>query len=144
MESSNQSNNNNNDSYNITLKLINFNSSNSDGLQQHNNSDETTIYNAFKISSMSSMPINDLNVLEASLKRTQALSNLNNMNDNNYNDDEISIDSKLDTPTTITIDLDSLKSADYIEENKVIMEGIHFRAAELSKLIQLLIESFGN
>ncbi len=32
---------------------------------------------------------------------------------------------------------------DYIEENKVIIPGIHVRAAKLSKLIEILIESFG-
>ena len=55
----------------------------------------------------------------------------NNKINNNVKSDE----SHLDNSSSFTID--------YIQENKTIINGIHVRAAKLSKLIEILIESFG-
>jgi hypothetical protein len=100
------------------------------------NNDETNHYSS-SCSSISSLVTNTETLRESpSLKRTPAISDLHNMNE--------------DSPVTCK----SLKSEDsienhsvsddYIEETKVIIPGIKVRAAKITKLVEILIESFGN
>ena len=83
--------------------------------------------------------------VQITLKRTQAIPDLHSMNDYSespLNETSSSPSTKLDTP--IVDSLPSSKSIDFIEENKVLMDGINVRAADLAKLIQFLIDSFGS
>ena len=142
IDQTSNSNNINNNNKSIEAKISNANnfkqslSSTSDGTNENNIEDE---------SSMLTVVIKDSQATPVSLKRTQAITDLHKMN-TDYSNELVdnSIDSKddsLDTPTTQ--DSQTSKSIDYIEENKVLMEGINIRAATLPKLLEILIESFG-
>ena len=121
----------NNKNTNANLK-VSF-SSNSDG-NEHTDETKSSIS---KITSMLSVQMQQKEPI--CLKRAQAISDLHSMNE--YSDlIDIANDSKLDTPT---IDSQS-KSIDFIEENKVLLDGVNVRAADLPRLLQILIDSFGN
>lgn len=121
----------NNKNTNANLK-VSF-SSNSDG-NEHTDETNSSIS---KITSMLSVQMQQKEPI--CLKRAQAISDLHSMNE--YSDlIDIANDSKLDTPT---IDSQS-KSIDFIEENKVLLDGVNVRAADLPRLLQILIDSFGN
>lgn len=98
--------------------------------------DETNHYSS-SCSSISSLVTTTETLRDSpSLKRTPAISDLHNMNE--------------DSPVTCkslksedSIDNHSV-SDDYIEETKVIIPGIKVRAAKITKLVEILIESFGN
>ena len=84
-------------------------------------------------------------VVHVSLKRNQAIPDLHNMNDLSesciLNDTSNASSSKLATP--VIDNMPTSKTINYIEESKVLMEGINVRAADLTKLVQILIDSFG-
>jgi hypothetical protein len=75
------------------------------------------------------------------LKRATKTSICDDLNMANYNSscDNQNRNSKIDESNLESSSL----SIDYIEENKIIINGINVRAAKLSKLIEILIESFG-
>lgn len=119
-------------------------SSTSDGTSETTLGEESTVS---KMSSMLTVSVKDssLSSQTASLKRTQAITDLHNMNEYNHVLIDITSDTKEESQLdTSTIDSHSSnKSIEYIEESKVLMEGIHVRAACLPKLLQILIDSFG-
>jgi len=90
-----------------------------------------------------------------SLKRTQAIPDLHNMDDFSpvtFESSTLGALNKLllQSPPQLFVDDNNLSEVeqqpnsklDYIEETKVIVPGIKVRAAKLSKLIEILIESF--
>jgi hypothetical protein len=83
--------------------------------------------------------------VQVSLKRAQGIPDLHNMNTLSdsciLNDTSNESSSKLDNP--ITDNMSSSKSINYIEESKILMDGINVRAADLTNLVQILIDSFG-
>jgi hypothetical protein len=101
----------------------------------YNDQANTSLYSSS--SSTSSVPA----VKESPpLRRTQAIPDLHIMDDFSPVTFETQLNLK---PDDNTISEDQSK-VDYIEENKVIIPGIKVRAAKLPKLIQILVESFGN
>jgi hypothetical protein len=74
------------------------------------------------------------------LKRANKTTICDDINMANYSScDNQNRNSKIDESNLESSSL----SIDYIEENKTIINGINVRAAKLSKLIEILIESFG-
>ena len=75
---------------------------------------------------------------QLTLKRTQAIPDLHNMDDYSPVTFDSTFHLKSDSDP-----IEDHSKLDMIEESKVIIPGIKVRAAKLNKLVDILIESFG-
>ncbi len=80
------------------------------------------------------MPVTFLTALEEATTNNDMKETLNDCN----------IDEKLETITnSLTNQTDDNINLGYIEEKKIFVKGIKVRAAKISKLVQILMDSFG-
>ena len=138
--------------------------SNNGSSNNHNQQEEVEVVtedsnSAFSVcSTTSTSTTSSLSAVKESLplKRTQAIPDLHTMDDFSpvtfesslvnclLNKQQLQTSSSIATTVDDSLTEDTHQNAqvDYIEETKIIIPGIKVRAAKLSKLIQILVESF--
>ena len=79
------------------------------------------------------------------LRRTQAITNLSSMDEFTpvafMSAHNSATANKSDTQTCLK--MNEINSLGYVEEKKIVIHGIKVRAAKISKLVQILMDSFG-